>query len=63
MSGETYSRGKKGVYASLFLASLLMGIIPAQAELTVGRRYDQTSYQEIQELLFPTLLNWAKRGR
>ena len=60
MARETHSRDKKWIYAVLFLVILLIGIIPAQAELTLGKRYDQTNYQEIQDLLFPALSNWVK---
>lgn len=41
---------------------LFAGIMPAKAEINVGIRYDKTNYQEIQELLFPALLNWVKKG-
>lgn len=48
---------------ALFLCSLFVKITPAQADLTYGKKYDQTNYQEIQDLLFPALLNWVKNGR
>jgi hypothetical protein len=46
----------------LFGISLLAGVDPASAEYTPGKTYDQSNYQEIQDLLAPPLLNWVKKG-
>jgi len=46
----------------LFLLVILWGVNPAQAELTVGKTYDQTNVQEIQDLLVPSMLTYVKIG-
>lgn len=45
----------------LFLIIVFIGSHPVQA-IELGITYDQKSYQEIEDLLIPPVLNWVKKG-
>ena len=45
----------------LALAGTLWKVVPAQA-IELGKTYDKSNYQEIEELLIPPVLNWLKKG-
>ncbi len=49
------------IFSGLFLLSVFTGTKSAQA-IELGKTYDKTNYQEIQELLVPQVANWVKNG-
>ena len=51
----------KWIYPIILGVGILWGFDSAQA-ITLGKTYDRTNYEEIQDLLIPPLLNWVKKG-
>jgi hypothetical protein len=63
MAGKCRS-GVVWCLGAIFLIVFFLGeVTPVEAGLTLGKKYDQSNYQEIQDLLFPALLNWTKSGQ
>ena len=46
---------------ALLIAGSLWKVFPAQA-IELGKTYDKSNYQEIEDLLIPPMLNWVKKG-
>ena len=46
---------------ALLFAGSLWKVFPAQA-IELGKTYDKSNYQEIEDLLIPPVLNWVKNG-
>ena len=46
---------------ALLIAGSLWKVFPAQA-IELGKTYDKSNYQEIEDLLIPPMSNWVKKG-
>ncbi len=59
-------RIKKGIFMGrvkiVLFTAICFWISPLQAELEYGKTYDQSNYQEIEDMLLPSILTWMKNG-